>query len=265
MPCNACTTARSPASSRSRTAASSPSRPVNPGLRAGMFHTRGTLPGGSGPEPRRACGQLPQRPFHQLAELVRAGEGLRDQPAGLHPAAERLLPGPELVVDQLVQRDPHIGGGGIEQEHQPRQPGRGGGVELQLGIGHLRLVPHRRAVPGAQHPHIHLQPRTRSAHTCAAGWSAAGKSAISTITCPAAEIARSASVTYDVPPRGSSAAQTYATGTPATGTIARTIQASRASHAPHPWRLRTRHPKPSHPGPPIPRKLQRPHQTAAGL
>ena len=60
------------------------------------------------------------------------------------------------------------------------------------------------------------QLRTRSSHTCAAGWSAAGKSAISTITCPAAEIARSASATYD-PLSGSSAAQRYATRTPATG------------------------------------------------
>ena len=51
MPWNACTTARSPATSRSRTATSSPSRPVNPGLRAGRFHTRGTLPGSRGPAP----------------------------------------------------------------------------------------------------------------------------------------------------------------------------------------------------------------------
>ncbi len=54
MPCNACTTALSPASSRCRAAASRSSRPVNPGLRAGMFHTRSTLPGGSGPEPSHA-------------------------------------------------------------------------------------------------------------------------------------------------------------------------------------------------------------------
>ena len=101
-------------------------------------------------------GQLPQRPFHQPAQLVRAGKRLRDQAAGLHPAAERLLPGPERVINQLPDRDPHIGGGGVQQEHQPRQPGRGGGIELQLGVGHLRLIQYRRPVPGAQHPHIHL-------------------------------------------------------------------------------------------------------------
>ena len=42
-------------------------------------------------------------------------------------------------------------------------------------------------------------PCTRSAQTCAAGWSVAGKSAMFTITCPAAEIARSTAATYDVP------------------------------------------------------------------
>src|SRR6185437_6734094 len=41
-------------------------------------------------------------------------------------------------------------------------------------------------------------PRTRPAHTCAAGRSAAGKSAMSTITCPAAETALSAAATYDI-------------------------------------------------------------------
>ena len=46
IPCSACTTALSAASSRSRTTSSRPSRPVNPGLRAGMFHIRGTFPGG---------------------------------------------------------------------------------------------------------------------------------------------------------------------------------------------------------------------------
>ena len=42
-------------------------------------------------------------------------------------------------------------------------------------------------------------PRTRSMHSWAGGWSAAGKSAMSTITCPAAEIARSAAATYEFP------------------------------------------------------------------
>ena len=101
------------------------------------------------------------------------------------------------MIDQLIQRDPHIRGGGIQHEHQPRQPRRGGRVELQLGVRHLWLVPHRRPVPGAQTPTYTSQPRTRSSHTCATGRPSAGKSAISTITRPAAETARSASATYD--------------------------------------------------------------------
>jgi len=41
-------------------------------------------------------------------------------------------------------------------------------------------------------------PRTRSAHSSAGSWSAAEKSSMSTITCPAAEIARSTAATYDI-------------------------------------------------------------------
>jgi hypothetical protein len=52
-------------------------------------------------------------------------------------------------------------------------------------------------VNGAGHLPPTSQPRTRSAHSRAAGCPAAGKSAMSTITCPAAETARSASATYD--------------------------------------------------------------------
>src|SRR5262249_19854322 len=48
IPCSAWTTALSPANSRSRSSASRSSRPVNPGLRAGMFHTGGPLPGSRG-------------------------------------------------------------------------------------------------------------------------------------------------------------------------------------------------------------------------
>jgi hypothetical protein len=69
-------------------------------------------------------------------------------------------------------------------------------------VGHLRPVRHRRPVPGAQNPTYTSQLRTRSSHTCAAGRLSAGKSAISAITYPAAEIARSASATYDFPPAG---------------------------------------------------------------
>ena len=85
MPWNACTTAVSPASSRSRTATSSPSRPVNPGLRAGMFHTRGTLPGSRGPAPpsfRSAPRRAPARE-HRLP--VRPSAALPRPPAA--PAA----------------------------------------------------------------------------------------------------------------------------------------------------------------------------------
>ena len=49
---------------------------------------------------RARLGQVPQRAFHQLPERGRVREGLRGQPAVLHPAAERVLAGPELAIDQ---------------------------------------------------------------------------------------------------------------------------------------------------------------------
>ena len=51
MPCRACTTVRSPASSFSRTEISRPSRPVNPGFLVGTFQIRGNIPGRRGPAP----------------------------------------------------------------------------------------------------------------------------------------------------------------------------------------------------------------------
>jgi hypothetical protein len=105
---------------------------------------------------RARLGQVLQRAFHQLPELVRVRERLCDQAALLHPAAEHGLAGAELVIDQFRQRDPHIGGAGVQQEDQSVQARLGGGVELQLRIGHLRPIAHWGAVPGAQHSHIHL-------------------------------------------------------------------------------------------------------------
>nr|WP_246278771.1 hypothetical protein [Phytohabitans rumicis] len=45
MPCSACTTARSPPVSRSRSPASNAVRPVNAASRRGTFHTAGRVPG----------------------------------------------------------------------------------------------------------------------------------------------------------------------------------------------------------------------------
>ena len=163
-------------------------------------------------------GQFPQRPFHQPAQLIGAGKGLGDQAAGLHPAAERLLPGPERVINQLRQRDAHISGGGVQHEHQPRQPGRGRGIELQLGVGHLRPVCHRRAVPGAQHPHIHVTAAHPLARTAPqqAGRRRGNRPYPRSRARPQRSPAPPRLCTTS-PLRGSCAARRYAKRTPATG------------------------------------------------
>ena len=71
---------------------------------------------------------------------------------------ERLLPRPILRV--VKQRGWPIGFL-IEQEHQPGDTRLGRGVELQLGVGQLRLVADRAAVaePGDQHEHLRLRDR----------------------------------------------------------------------------------------------------------
>ena len=66
-------------------------------------------------------GQFPQRPFHQLPQRRRAVKRPRDQPALADPAAERVLPRPELPVDQRRHRQAHISGLSIQQEHQSVQ------------------------------------------------------------------------------------------------------------------------------------------------
>jgi hypothetical protein len=104
---------------------------------------------------------------YQLAELVRVSKGRRHEAAVLDPAAERLLAGAEVVIDQLLKRDPHIDSGHIHQEHQPRQPGGGGGVELQLGVRHLLFIPYPGAVAGAEHTHIYVAcAHTLGAYLC---------------------------------------------------------------------------------------------------
>ena len=103
-------------------------------------------------------GQVPQRALHQLPQPGRARERPRDQPAVPDPAAERILPGAELVIDQPRRRDPQVVGVGVQQEHQPGKARLRRRAELQLGIRHLRHVPDRGAVPGTQDPHVHVAP-----------------------------------------------------------------------------------------------------------
>ena len=149
--------------------------------------------------PAAGLGQVPQRTLHPPPEHVRVRERLDGQPAAPDPAAERILAVPELAVDQPRRRDPQVVGIGVQHEHQPVQPRLSRRVKLQLGDHTSGLSRTGEPYRVPRIPTYTSHPRTRSTHSCAAGRSAAGKSAMSTITCPAAEIARSAAATYDIP------------------------------------------------------------------
>ncbi|HEV3293607.1 MAG TPA: DUF4062 domain-containing protein [Streptosporangiaceae bacterium] len=135
---------------------------IRPGLEPGRLlrdiphhHGRGLTAPSPAASTAARLGQVPQRALHQLPEPGRARERPGDQAAVPDPAAERILPRPELAVDQPRRRDPQILSVGVQQEHQPVQARLGRGAELQLGVRHLRHVPHRGAVPGAQDPQVH--------------------------------------------------------------------------------------------------------------
>jgi hypothetical protein len=73
----------------------------------------------SGHHDRRcAGGEGSEGAFYQLAQGGGVGEGLGDQAGGLDAAAEGVLAGAVLVVDQLGDRDAHVGGFGVQEEDQ---------------------------------------------------------------------------------------------------------------------------------------------------
>ena len=76
----------------------------------------------------------------------------------MDPAAERILAGTELTVDQRRGGNARVLSLGVQHEYQPVQACLGRDVEFQLGVGHPGPVPYQRAVPSAQHPDIHITP-----------------------------------------------------------------------------------------------------------
>ena len=102
---------------------------------------------GRGNPPARPPGVRPgflQRMQQLQLQLLRAGHRRYHDPRPGQPVPERPLPRLQLRVgiQQRRGRDRQRRVL-VQQEHQPDQPGVGGGLELQLGIGHLRPVPHR--------------------------------------------------------------------------------------------------------------------------
>jgi hypothetical protein len=86
----------------------------------------------------------------------------------------------------------------IEQKHQPRQASLTSGLELQLGVGQLRAVPYRRAVPETDEGDVHI----RGPHRLAAYLAGLGVSGGEVGHVGDRVTARSAASTKD-PPLGS--------------------------------------------------------------
>ena len=152
--------------------------------------------------PAARLGQVPQRALRPAAQLRRR-ERLHGQLAIPDPAAECLLPRPN---SRSINRDagiPRLSASVSRRNTTSRSSPALVAVPNSSSVYDTGHLPHRGAVPGAQHPDKYLTPphpvRAQPCGDLIGGW----KSAMSTITCPAAETARSAAATYDIP-RGKS-------------------------------------------------------------
>ena len=81
--------------------------------------------------------------------------------ASSDPTAELVLPTPVLPVDERPGWDPQLVGLGVDQEHEPVDPGFASGVELELGVGRLGAIGHGRPVAHAQQADIYVAARDR--------------------------------------------------------------------------------------------------------
>jgi hypothetical protein len=134
-----------------RNALSSSSRPVNIGLRAGTFHTR--LTAACSNPTRPDPGQLYQRLKQCLAQPLRSADRRCGQPSLAQPGPKRGLSVAVFSINKQTLRTFRVV---AEQEHQPGQTRFASGLELQLGIGQLRLISHRRSVLKSDNGHINI-------------------------------------------------------------------------------------------------------------
>ena len=153
IPFTACTAARPPAVSAARSSASSV---VPAGER------RQPAPGWSTPDPTgtsadRGAGQRGQRLQQRGLQLRRRVTVAVVTPLR-QPLPERLLPRPVLQIPEHRRRALGVL---AEQEHQPGHAQLRRRLVLQLGVGHLRPVPHRRPVPEPGDQHVHIRRRHR--------------------------------------------------------------------------------------------------------
>ena len=161
IPVTACTTVGPPDRSAASSSASSSARPVNPRTRAGIVHTRRST-AVCAASVRADCCSGRGSAVSACSNAVSNSPGLRHRRGG-HAAAGQASP--ERVLARPVLQIPEHRRGALgvlaEQEHQPGNAPLLGGLVLQLGVGQLRPIAHRRPVPepGDQHKHIRRRDR----------------------------------------------------------------------------------------------------------
>ena len=87
--------------------------------------------------------QLAQGALHQVGEMVWIAEALHCDTAVANALQEGVLPLAVLPIHQGLRWQRQLPRAAIEQKDQPRYAKFAGGYEFQLGVGKLRLIPHR--------------------------------------------------------------------------------------------------------------------------
>jgi hypothetical protein len=101
--------------------------------------------------------QFDQRLVNRQLEIGRGADPDDGQPGVQQMATKRVLPGP--MLRRLSPRRQMVGVL-ADQEDEPRLAALAGGIKLQLGVGHIGTIAHRR--PVAESVHVGLRDHLRA-------------------------------------------------------------------------------------------------------
>jgi hypothetical protein len=102
---------------------------------------------------RVSGGQIAQRLKQRLAEPLRSGHRGKSQATGGQSRPKHRLSRAVLQIYEQIRRTLGLL---AHEKHQPRQTRLTSNLELQLGVGQLRSISNRRAVPKPHYRYIHV-------------------------------------------------------------------------------------------------------------